>query len=303
MAKILICGGTGTIGKKLRLSLAADGHEIKVLSRSGKPGTVFWDPDKKIINPSELAGITHVVNLAGAGVMDQRWTKKYRAKILDSRVQAVSFLFEAFTQAGHMPSVLVGASAVGYYGTETGTNPCTEDTAPGTDFLAKVCVAWEKSYDRYLAAGCHTRLLRLGIVLDEGGGAYPPLAGLAKMGLVSPSGSGKQPFPWIHAEDVCGITKHLLFHSRKNGVYNAVAPESCSNRRFTKQLSESFSRKMWIPAVPGLFLHLVLGQRASSLLRGATVSAQKILEDGYRFSFPALQESLNDLKTRFRVST
>jgi hypothetical protein len=301
MAKILITGGSGLVGKALSLKLQSLHHEVVWLSRTAGIWngirSYAWDLEKGTIDSIALEGVTHVVHLAGAGVMDRRWSSAYKTEIQRSRVNSMVLLISEFKKLGRAPEVLVGASATGFYGSTASNQEKNEHSPLGADFLAGICETWEAAYSPLLALGTRLVIPRFGIVLSAKGGAYPPLLKLAKAHLSAAVGTGKQYFPWVHIDDVIAFICLALFDSNYSSVYNLVAPESSTNENFANELSRSIQRRIWTPAVPALILHLILGERASSLLLGANVKPERLLANGFEFKHATLRETLLHLTT------
>ncbi|MDI1354546.1 MAG: TIGR01777 family oxidoreductase [bacterium] len=299
MAKILITGGSGLLGRAISRTLLELGHQPMWLSReAGQSGAILkfrWDPETNFIDPAALQGVEYVIHLAGAGIVDKAWSPGYRQEIVNSRVRSSQTLYEAITKQGISIKKLVGASAVGYYGSAESEHSYSEDDEAGTDFLASVCKEWESSYKVFAQSGIQTAIVRLGIVLGKDGGAYPKLARMAKLGLGTVLGKGTQYLPWVHLEDAAAIFVKLLFDETLSGTYNAVSSECQSNREFTHQLATSFKRKVLLPRIPAWVLRLVLGERAISLTHGLKINNGKLISSGYHFKFDNLPTCLADL--------
>lgn len=299
MAKILITGGSGLLGRAISELLVKHGHEPRWLSR--EPGQwkgirkFQWDVAKGYIDEAALEDADAVVHLAGAGIMDRRWSAAYKQEIIDSRIKSSALLYEAISGSTCDIKTLVGGSAVGYYGTAPGRRSCTEADPPGEDFLAETCLAWEKSYQPFMTSGLRTVIIRTGIVLGREGGAYKQMAPLFRLGLGAALAGGEQYFPWIHIKDLAGIIVHSLTHDNLSGAYNAVATEAVTNREFSERLAKSFHKPLWLPAIPGPLLRLALGERAITLTRGLNISNEKIKAAGFRFAYDRLDEALEAL--------
>jgi uncharacterized protein (TIGR01777 family) len=298
MAKILISGGSGLIGKAITKKLLALGHEVVWTGRkSGQWKTVkIYQADWRSsqIEAGVLEGVTHFILLAGAGVMDARWTAAYKEEILLSRVKTIELLAAECLRTGQWPEVLLGASATGFYGTGKSEEVITENTAPAADYLGTVCKQWESAYEAFPET---VRLVkpRISIVLSKEGGAFVPLARLCRWHISAQSGDGKQYLPWIHLEDLSDFFIHALFEKQIQGPYNMVAPEIVTNAQFASELGRQLGRGIWTPAAPAFMLRLILGERAVTLTSGLKISANRLTETGFKFKYPQLAAALANL--------
>jgi uncharacterized protein len=297
--KIVIAGGTGFLGAPLTARLLADGHDVTVLTRrtavagrSGGARLVSWTPGIDG-GPwvSEVDGAGAVVNLAGEPIADGRWTDARKRLITDSRVHATRSLVDAIRRAATPPPVFISGSAVGYYG-PCGDQAVTEESAPGTDFLARVCVQWEAEANR--AAGSPTRVvcIRTGIVLETDGGALPQMLAPFKFGAGGPVGSGRQYWPWIHRSDWIDLVCWALRISSATGPVNATAPVPVTSAEFARALGAILHRPSFMPA-PGFMLRLILGEMADALLlsgqRAVPAKAERL---GFAFRYVKLDAAL-----------
>ena len=304
--RVIITGGTGLIGKHLVASLVKDDHEVIVLSRSpalakGLPARVRvegWDA-KSAKGWGALAdGADAIVNLAGASIAGEsffptRWTPEYKKLIIDSRVNAGRAVVEAVEQAAQKPRVVIQSSAVGYYGPH-GAEPITEETPPGSDFLAQVCVEWEKSTAAVEPMGVRRAVIRTGVVLSFDGGALLRLALPFKLFAGGPLGSGKQPFPWIHPDDETGAMRFLIDNDNASGAFNLSAPNPLTNAEFGRVLGKVMGRPSLMP-VPGFAFNILFGEVATVVLDGQRVLPKRLLDMGYTFKFPEAEAALRDL--------
>jgi uncharacterized protein len=299
--KIVIAGGTGFLGRPLAAALAAEGHDIVILTRgsaasAGSPHTraVPWNADGGT-GPwaAEIDGAGAVVNLAGEPIAGKRWTAEHKRRILDSRLRATRSLVAAITAARTPPPVFVSGSAVGYYGPR-GDEKIAEETAPGTDFLAGVCVQWEAEATRANAA---TRLvsLRTGLALERDGGALPQMLPPFRFGAGGPVGSGRQYWPWIHRADWIALVQWAIRTPAAAGALNGTAPNPVTNAEFARALGRAMHRPALLPA-PGFALKLLLGEMAESLLlsgqRAVPARAEHL---GFTFRFPTVDDALSSL--------
>lgn len=294
-SRIVIAGGTGFLGRPLADALAADGHDVVVLSRSagrGRTRSVTWVPDGEV-GPwaAEVDGAAAVVNLAGESIAGKRWTAAQKHRILESRLLATRSLVAAIQRATTPPPLLVSGSAVGYYGPR-GDEVVAEDAGPGADFLAGVCVQWEAAAAG--AASPRTRVVRLrtGLVLEQDGGALPEMLLPFKWGVGGPVGSGRQYWPWIHRDDWIGIVRWAIRTADASGAVNATAPSPVTNAAFARALGQALHRPSFLPA-PGFALRLLLGEMADSLLlSGQRAVPQRAELGGYGFSYRTVEAAL-----------
>jgi uncharacterized protein (TIGR01777 family) len=305
--KVFLTGGTGLIGVRLIRKLRQRGDEVVVLSRRpdawtrvGPDCTIIpGDPTKADAWQDALAGCDAVVHLAGRNLFDQRWDDAFKAEILSSRVESTNHVVEALakspTRADGSPKVLVSASAVGYYGPH-GNEELTEDSPPGDDTMAKVCVAWEAAARQAEAAGVRVALIRTGIVLDKEGGALKPLLFPFKLGAGGPVGSGRQYWSWIHHADEVGIFLLALDHADARGPLNATAPHPVTSKEFAKAFGAALGRPAFLPT-PAFGLRLLLGQVAEIITTGQRVLPKRALELGYRFQYPEVGPALKEIFT------
>jgi uncharacterized protein (TIGR01777 family) len=288
---ILITGGTGFIGTPLGRELRNSGHTVVVTTRqaSDSKEKLTWNPPALI--PSEvISGFDAVINLAGEPVAPGRWTKKRKELIMSSRINTTRSLVESIKKAPSKPKVLISASAIGYYGDHE-DEYVTEDTPPASDFLARVCEAWEAEAVKAQESGIRVVLIRIGGVLESDGGALPKMMTPYKFFLGGPIGSGKQWFSWIHRDDVVGIVKYALENESLSGSLNATAPNPVTNREFSSTLGDAIHRPSWL-AVPSFIVKLTLGELGGMLLTGQRVLPEKILRSGYKFKYDDLEGAL-----------
>ena len=299
MAKVLISGGTGSIGLLMADHLYKLGHDVGLLSRSKKPDSKFqvylWDPAENALDPAALESCEYIIHLAGAGIADRPWTKERKNEIIDSRVSSTDFLYNKVVELKPPIKAFVSASAVGYYGQMTTDRIFVEKNKAANDFVGKTCFLWEQAAERFEDLGIRTVRLRIGIVLMEEGGALEKMAKPVKMGFGAILGSGKQYIPWIHWKDLIGMFDKAMSDTRMSGPYNAVAPSYVTNAEFTRILGRVLGKPIWLPKAPGFVLKAILGERASLLLKGSRVSAEKIMSSGFEFEYGDLEKALRDL--------
>jgi uncharacterized protein (TIGR01777 family) len=295
--RIVIAGATGFLGTPLAAALRADGHDVTALTRrpAVPPPTraLLWAPDGSI-GPwaAAIDGADAVVNLAGESIAGARWTDAHKRRIRESRILATRSIAAAIRAASAPPSVLVSGSAVGYYGPH-GEEPLTERTPAGTDFLAQVCVDWER--EAQAASTPRTRVIcvRTGLVLERDGGALPQMLPPFRFGVGGPVGSGRQYWPWIHRSDWVALVRWLIDSPSVSGAVNATAPEPVPNAEFARTLGRVLRRPAMLPA-PAFALRAILGEMAGALL----LSGQRALPDaaernGFAFTYRRLEPALH----------
>jgi uncharacterized protein (TIGR01777 family) len=299
--KIFITGGTGFVGTSLTKALTAQGHQVTLLTRAVKPGRPL-PPGASLLegNPKEAGAWQKAVpdheafiNLAGASIFS-RWTEASKKEMRDSRILTTRNLVSALAGRKGKETILLSTSAVGYYGFHE-DEAVTEETPPGSDFLALMARDWEAEARKAEAFGVRLIGCRFGIVLGERGGALDQMIPLFKRGLGSPLGSGNQWFPWIHQRDLTRIFLFLLEQKEISGPINCTAPNPVRNRELTRVLAEVLDKPAFLPAVPGFMLKIILGEFGDVLLKGQKVLPQKLLGLGFRFEFPELKEALHNL--------
>lgn len=302
MKNIIIAGGSGLIGKNLSELLLDKGYSVTILSRKNRQSSVknlayaVWDPYNNILPEQELREAFAVINLAGRNVGEKRWNEKFKQEIWESRVKSTQVLVDFYNNHPDAKlEVFINASAIGYYGYDS-DKMHTEEDKPGTDFMAQVCVAWEKAAHALQTA--RLVIFRLGIVLAKGEGALYELEKPVKFGFGAALGSGKQCFTWIHIDDLCKMLLWAIENPQISGVYNAVAPEVVSNSELTKAIARKIHRPLWLPNVPKFALEIILGEFAEALLGSSKVSPAKIKNSGYKFIYPELDNALENIYNR-----
>lgn len=293
---IVIAGGSGFLGQKLAERLESAGHRIVILTRRpAGPGQVNWHPDGTSGGLGQhLEGIGAVVNLAGEGIADRRWTAARKQALFTSRVMATRTLVRAIGEAATPPRVFVSGSGVGYYGAH-GDEFVTEATGPGADFLARLCVDWEHEARAVDSRATRLAIVRTGLVLDRRQGALPRMLLPFKFGLGATLGSGNQYMPWIHVDDWTALVAWLIDNNRAAGTFNAAAPEPVTNREFTRVLARVLRRPAIFTA-PAFVLQAMLGEMASMLLTGQRVLPACAEQLGFRFSHRTLEPALRSLQ-------
>lgn len=306
MMRVLITGGTGLIGRVLAVYLVGEGHEVVVLSRAPRRTTnlpsnvkmVRWDARTPSGWGHLADGADAIVNLAGENIGAGRWTAERKRRIHESRINAGRAVVQAVEDAKQKPRVVVQASAVGYYGPR-GDEVVTEDTPPGDDFLAQVCVEWEASTAPVEAMGVRRVVIRTGVVLSMEGGALPRLSLPFKLFAGGSLGGGRQWFPWIHITDEVAAIRFLMAHEEARGPFNLTAPHPLTNAAFSQVLGRVLRRPAWLPT-PAVVLRLLFGEMATILLEGQRAVPRRLLEAGFTFRFPEAEAALRDLFHRVR---
>ena len=288
--KITITGASGLIGAKLVERLRARGDELTTLSRTpSSAGAVAWQPEDEPAPAAALAGRDAVIHLAGENVA-QRWSDEAKRRIRSSRELGTRHLVAGIEAADPRPRVLVSSSAVGYYGPH-GDEKLDEQAAAGDDFLADVCVIWEREARRAADLGLRVVCVRTGVVLDQSGGALAKMLPFFKLGAGGPVAGGGQYMPWIHVDDVVGLYLAALDGEAWDGPVNASAPEPVTNKTFSKALGRALHRPAVAP-VPGLAVRALYGQMAEIVTTGQRVVPRRAQELGYAFAHPDLDEAL-----------
>jgi uncharacterized protein (TIGR01777 family) len=308
MAKVLISGGTGLVGRALSKLLIENGYEVIILSRKANskktPDTygleyAQWDVARQTIDARAIKNSDYIIHLAGEGIADKRWTKKRKREIIESRVQSSTLLLKAMEEIPNKILAVISASAIGWYGEDpTVPNPHpfseTDSYAPG--FLGETCKAWEESIEPVTLLGKRLVKLRTGIALSNDGGAFKEFKKPVKFGLAAILGNGKQVISWLHIDDLCRIYLYALENVSMHGPYNAVAPKPVTNKELTIQLAKKVKGNFYIPMyVPGFLLRLFLGALSTEVLKSTTVNCDKLRMAGFDFIFPSIESAVGDL--------
>lgn len=295
---VAITGSSGLIGTALRHALTEYGHRpIRIVRRPPDAGgdEVFWKPSNGEIDGKSLEGVDAVVNLAGAGIGDRRWTSDYRQLLVDSRVNGTALLAATCAGLERPPSAFLSGSAIGYYG-DRGSEELTESSESGSGFLAELCRDWETAAQPAVDAGIRTAFLRTGIVYSTDGGALAKLLPLFKFGLGGKFGDGRQYVSWVHIDDVVNAIIHLLEQGEASGPFNLTAPNPVTNAELVETLGDVLGRPTLLP-VPAFGPQLVLGKdRANALLfESQRVLPAALRSIGYQFEHHELEPALRDL--------
>lgn len=285
--RIVVAGASGLIGTALRESLTADGHEVLQMVRreSRGPDEVPWDPTRGEIDAEALKGADGVVNLAGAGLGDRRWTDEYKQVIRDSRIDSTRLLAETLAAIDPRPPVLVNASGSGVYGPDRGDEVLDESSATGTGFLADLVLDWESATAPAQSAGVRVCTLRTGLVMTRRGGALQRQLPFFKLGIGGPLGSGRQWWSHVSLIDTVRAIRFLLECETCSGPYDVSAPEPATNAEFTRVLGRALGRPALLP-VPPIALRIYLGEFAQDVLGSLRVLPTRLLDAGFTFQHP-----------------
>jgi hypothetical protein len=295
---ILIAGASGLIGTRLTELLIQRKDHVSHLGRMKKDSGIpsfTWDVKQGRIDTEALSGVNTIVQLAGAGVADKRWTENRKREILESRTKSTQLLYDTLKRDKHTVRTFVTASGMSYYGYGDETHVFTESAPPANDFLARVVQQWEAEADKISELGVRVVKLRIGLVLSQKSGALKELAKPVKFFVGAPLGSGKQLMSWIHIDDLCGMFIKAIDDPAMSGAYNAAGPYAVTNREMTKAIGKVLRKPVILPSVPPFVLKMILGEMAEMVLKGSQVSAGKIIEAGYHFKFTRLEDALEDL--------
>ncbi|MFO7665690.1 MAG: TIGR01777 family oxidoreductase [Desulfobacterales bacterium] len=295
--KILMTGASGLLGSALIPFFTTGGHIVHTLVRRTpfpEKGELFWDPGKKVLDPSVFDGADAVIHLAGEHIGEGRWTDEKKRIIIESRTKGTSLIAETISRLSSPPPVLICASAIGYYGNR-GDKVLTEDDSPGDDFISKVCSEWEKSAQAAADKGIRTVFMRIGIALSPAGGALSRMLPSFRAGLGGKIASGSQYMSWVGIDDVIGAFFHVLADNKISGPVNVVSPNPATNLEFTKTLGKVLSRPALF-SIPAAAINIIFGEMGREVLLSSTrVMPKKLLETGCRFRNPDLSGALSHL--------
>lgn len=307
METVLITGGTGLVGQALTKALLEKDYHVIVLSRSvsdrqhQEAGLSYaqWNVEKQTIDKDAIAKADYIIHLAGAAVVEKRWTKKRRQEIIDSRVKSSELLVRSLAETNNKVKAVISASAIGWYGADPvapDPNAFKETDTPATDLLGQVCKNWEASIAPVTTLGKRLVIFRIGIVLSKEGGALKEFMKPMRFGVAAVLGNGKQILSWIHIDDLVELYITAMKSEMFNGIYNAVTPSPVSNKQLTIKAAKQRNGRWFIPfPVPSFILKLVLGERSNEVLKSATVSSEKVLLTGFSFQYPGIDEALEQL--------
>jgi uncharacterized protein (TIGR01777 family) len=292
--RVAVSGASGLVGRQLCAFLSTGGHQVRRIVRthpSAERLDVAWDTRSGTVDLHTLDGVDAVVHLAGENIADGRWSAEHKRAIRDSRVEGTRQIAEALAELPNKPEVLIAASAIGLYGSR-GPEPLDENSAAGRGFLPETCVAWEEATRPAEMAGIRVVHLRIGLVLAGAGGVLAKLRTPFSLGLGGPVGSGRQGMSWISLDDLIGAVMHCVRDDSLQGAVNAVAPDPRSNAEFGRALGRVMRRPAFAP-LPAPVVSLLFGEMGRELLlRGSFVQPRKLIERGFRFEHPRLEQAL-----------
>ena len=299
--QIFITGATGFVGHSLVPRLLRGGHSLRAWVRSPERAATQLGPQVELVDAAggpaamtaAIADADAIINLAGEPVIGERWTDARKQALWSSRVGVTDMIVDAIAAAPARPRVLVSTSAVGYYG-DTGARVVDEDSAPGTDFLAELSVAWEAAARRAEAHDTRVCVIRTGLVLGRDGGALAKMLPAFRLGVGGPLGSGAQYFPWLHVHDLSELYAAPLAEPGMHGAVNGVAPGIVTGREFAAALGRAVHRPA-ILRVPAFALRLALGESAVAVLAGQRAAPRRTLALGFHFTYPDLDAALAEL--------
>lgn len=253
----------------------------------------YWNPKENEIDVNAFEGVSVIYHLAGATVA-KRWTSSYKKEILESRIVPTQLLYSTLEKNPNEVNQIISASAIGIYPDSLGAIYNEENKGVDDSFLGEVVQRWETEVDAFKKLNCKVTKIRIGIVLSNKGGALPKMVTPIKYGLGAAFGSGKQYQSWIHIEDLAAIFYYTLV-SELDGIYNAVAPHPVTNATLTKEIARVLKRPLWLPNIPKFLMKIVLGEMHILVFSSQSVSALKILNEGYQFKFASVEKALDNL--------
>lgn len=292
MSKIVIAGGTGFLGGLLESALLKAGHEVVILTRQPRASNhLYWNPSTTQVDLQAILDAEVVVNLCGSGIADKRWTASRKKELYTSRIETTQFLCDIFDQSKTLRQY-ISASGINCYPISS-SRVYTENDPYGEDFVSQLVKKWEGASDS-LQSVCSVYHMRISMVLHPAFGALKKMSTPIKLGLGSVLGSGQQPMTWIHHEDLVQSFLHIIANRPASGSYNLTG-EVVTNQSFTHQLAKVLKRPILLPKVPGFVLKLVLGSMSQLLLTGIKADPNKLIETGFSYRFPTLEEALSNL--------
>lgn len=305
METVLITGGTGMVGSALTSFLKEEGYKIIILTRKKekllKNDEVtygWWNPESNEIDFSVLDEADHIIHLAGANIGRGKWTKERKREIRDSRISGTRFLTEQLSRYSNKVVSFISASGTGYY-RQNGEFLSTEKSPAAGDFLGEVCESWEAEAQRIAVLGKRVVILRTGIVLSSEGGMLPALIRPLKYGIATIPGNGQQWISWIHIRDLVRLYATAIMNKNFNGVINAVSPFPATQFQLVTALAHIVKGRNYLSFyAPASLIRLFMGERGLELLKSNKVSAEKLLQTGFEFSFPTIGSALEDLYSK-----
>ena len=298
MKSVVIAGGSGIVGSRLSNILKKAGYSVFILTRN-KVKTqklehfIHWDIENGIID-DQFAEADIIINMAGSGIAEGRWTTKRKKEAINSRLDTTQLLISEVKKRKMNIDSYISASAIGYYG-DGGDKLLREEDGVQTDeFLSQVCVAWEDAASKASSITDKVCILRIGTVLSPSGGALEKMDITVPFGVANYIGNGKQLLSWIHLDDLCQMVQHCM-EQPLNGIYNAVAPEVISNKDFARSLRDVINPKALVLPAPAFGVKMIFGEMARVVLNSSNVSADKIQAAGFKFSYPTIDQALSQL--------
>lgn len=283
METILIAGATGLIGSELHKLLSAH-HTVRVLTRKkivcDNSTYFYWNPETGEISPEAFSHVNTVINLSGENIGAQRWTKSYKYRIQQSRLQSTRTLAHAIAKYGNTVTTYISSSAVGYYGNKANSHLYTENDQPGTDFMAETCRLWELEVVRIAKLNIKTIIIRTGVVLTNKGGMLKKISASLPFRILPLFGHGTNYIPWIHSSDLCSFIAFCITNTSITGIYNAVA-NNCTQREFMHTIQQAYSKRTFILPIPASVISLFLGEMATIVLSGNQIANNKLRETGF----------------------
>ena len=306
MQTVLISGGTGLVGKQLTKHLLKLGHQVIILTRKipnlklTHPNISYalWNVADQTIDSEAVQKASCLIHLAGAGVVDKKWTKVYKDEIANSRTQSSALIIKALSNHTHSIKTIISASAIGWYGEDPSPSAkgFVEIDLAAAGFLGETCKKWEQSIEPIEKMGIRLVKLRIGIVLSNGGGALAEFKKPIQFGVAGILGTGNQMISWIHIDDLCRLFIEGIENEQLAGTYNAVAPLPVSNKELTIELAHQIKGKFYIPLhVPKFILKIMMGERSIEILKSTTVNCEKIKKTGFTFLYPSIEAALHQL--------
>jgi uncharacterized protein (TIGR01777 family) len=306
MQTVLISGGTGMVGRQLTKHLLKKGYQVIILTRKipslkdANPNISYalWNVADQTIDSEAVQKASYLIHLAGAGVVDKKWTKVYKDEIANSRTQSSALIIKALSNHTHSIKTIISASAIGWYGEDPSPSAkgFVEIDLAATGFLGETCKKWEQSIEPVEKMGIRLVKLRIGIVLSNDGGALAEFKKPIQFGVAGILGTGNQMVSWIHIDDLCRLFIEGIENEQLAGTYNAVAPLPVSNKELTIELAHQIKGKFYIPLhVPKFILKIMMGERSIEILKSTTVNCEKIKKTGFTFLYPSIEAALYQL--------
>lgn len=294
---VLLAGGSGLIGSRLKEHLESKKYRVLNFTRKGADptkGLYHWDPEKKIIDEAAIKQADILINLAGTSIADSRWTARQKRKIINSRIFATDLLTHTLQQVPNNITTVINASAIGIYG-NTDNRIIREDSYPSNDFLGQTCKRWEDAALNFKKSGKRLVIFRIGLVLSEDGGFLKPLMKAIQLGIAPVFGNGEQYQSWIHIDDLCRMFNKAITNEKMEGVYNAVGPCPLSNYNFMKLLAQLKEGNQFLIKIPSFLMKIIMGEMSALVLEGTRASSKKMEDTGFTFTYPQASHALRNI--------